>query len=64
LKSFKNYTGGIQIMATAGNDLDPNVEYAVDDENRTPGQNNTIHQEVVIDIHVRHLKLQIDEIMN
>lgn len=25
---------------------------------------NTVHQEVVIDIHVRHLKLQIDEIMN
>lgn len=34
-------------------DYDPNA-----------AEQNTIHQEVVIDIHVRHLKLQIAEIMH
>ena len=53
-------------MATAGDDIEGQM---IDDEKNDfskplDGNANTIHQEVVIDIHVRHLKLQIDEIMN
>ena len=51
-------------MASPGgfNDLDEDV-------NRATGatasrDQDTVHQEVVIDIHVRHLKLPINEIMN
>lgn len=39
--------------------------FDVETEGMTAGASqNTIHQEVVIDIHVRHLKLSINEIMN
>ena len=37
---------------------------AVTDGITASASQNTIHQEVVIDIHVRHLKLQIEEIIN
>ena len=36
----------------------------LDDRPTASRDTDTIHQEVVIDIHVRHLKLQINEIMN
>ena len=41
-------------MATAGEDIEADID--VQDDGKNANQ-NTIHQEVVIDIHVRHLKL-------
>ena len=48
-------------MTTPG-ELDERQRFEDDGEGVTAGTGNTIHQEVVIDIHVRHLKLQITEI--
>lgn len=41
-----------------------NMDMQMDYDPNVAADQNTIHQEVVIDIHVRHLKLQINEIMN
>ena len=50
-------------MTSPGNEEGARFEQETEGVTASVSQ-NIMHQEVVIDIHVRHLKLQIDEIAN